>query len=274
MPDGRSIEGRLQTVLDRVARAVDDCGNSLNKYRNTGGLVKFFKSGDWEDKFTGHAKRFDGLKQDLRDAIAIRSARTVENVSRKLDAIYDMISTKTNQEAELAVAVDSRGGIAACVSNSATIRELMERTDDAKKGAGTVAQVLHDVRASLSELLDENRMAYTVLLEARKNEITDAIRGSEERLRDALEVRAYMRVKDSKWSMNVGTSEFIAAVFDYFSEQYARAKAVLSQESHLPVQDRPAQTLADLVVWHLITAPDPADLRRPSQICQTKPSPV
>lgn len=168
----------------------------------TTAAARLFKSPQWADQFKALADGFAQLKSDVLNALAIRTAVRIEDVSAKLDKIYALITSKTEQEKDFDRDVRNRGGLDACLNSSSKIRELAEKRGEmlkdevTGKNKGLEAALLYDLRTPLETLLEDNRTLFEVTLKAQTSQIEDAIKNTETRLLEAFSAGPYKRIKD------------------------------------------------------------------------------
>ncbi|KAG1788873.1 uncharacterized protein HD556DRAFT_1311787 [Suillus plorans] len=220
-----TIRGRLDGVLDKMKRNVEDCGNAIDKY---------YKSSHWADKFLVISGNFSQCIQELRDALAIRTALGVDTVIKKLEDLTKTLGEReakiakgekfhgamaqyfeTEREKRFAKEVIMRSGMDPGFESEDKLTELVKfakqqeaqiqaRSDapskDVSKPAsqtpsanGSVAEqyrldasLLHELRTPVVSLLDKNRALFMFKLDKQTAEIKDAIKDSETRIMLAL----------------------------------------------------------------------------------------
>ncbi|KAG1789590.1 uncharacterized protein HD556DRAFT_1446814 [Suillus plorans] len=104
-----TIRGRLDGVLDKMKHNVEDCGNAIDKYYKSKFVVKFFRSSHWADKFLAISGNFTQCIQELRDALAIRTALGVDTAIKKLEDLTKMLAER---EAKMAKGERFHGAMA------------------------------------------------------------------------------------------------------------------------------------------------------------------
>ncbi|KAG2142763.1 uncharacterized protein EDB93DRAFT_603411 [Suillus bovinus] len=254
------IRGRLDRVLDGIKKDIEDCGNAIDKYYKSKFMVKFFRSSHWASEFLRVCNSFSQRTQDLQLALNIRTTLRVDIAIDKLDKL---IRTQTDREAIFEKEVQMRGGREKCLESEDKLVELLKiaeqregrsqnkahaeaPTKDVNKPAskttsanGSVgepsrldASLLHELRAPLCDLLDENRTLFMFKLDAQTSDIKDSIKDSETRIMWAFNSR-FRRVKDPnlryiwkemKWTTSVKTLYFIAELHDYYVNRFSRLR--------------------------------------------------
>ncbi|KAG1840307.1 hypothetical protein C8R48DRAFT_740643, partial [Suillus tomentosus] len=254
-----TIRGRLDGVLDKMKHNVEDCGNAIDKYYKSKFVVKFFRSSHWADKFLAISGNFSQCMQELRDALAIRTALGVDTAIKKLEDLTKMLTEReakiakgekfhgamaqyfeTEREKRFAKEVIMRGGMDPGFESEDKLTELVKfakqqeaqiqaRSDAPSKDYRLDASLLHELRTPVVSLLDENRALFMFKLDKQTAEIKDAIKDSETRIMSALGGK-FKRVKDPhlqfiwkemKWSTSVKILYFIAELHDYFTQRFS-----------------------------------------------------
>ncbi|KAG1736414.1 uncharacterized protein EDB91DRAFT_1250037 [Suillus paluster] len=254
------IRGRLQRVTDGIKKDIEDCGNAIDKYYKSKFVVKFFRSSHWASEFVKICSSFSQRTQDLQLALNIR---TTLRVDIAIDKLEKLIQRPSEREAKFEKEVQRRGGREKCLESEDALVELLKfaeqrearpqnkaRPDPASKDAnkptskttsasGSVveqyrldASLLHELRAPLRSLLDENRALFMFKLDTQTSDIKDAIKDSEARIMWAFNSR-FRRVKDPhlryiwkemKWTTSVKTLYFIAELHDYYVNRFSRLR--------------------------------------------------
>ncbi|KAG1738408.1 uncharacterized protein EDB91DRAFT_1138627 [Suillus paluster] len=248
-PNGE-IRGRLERITDAMKKDIEDCGNAIDKYYKSKFIVKFFRSSHWASEFLKICKSFFARTQDLQFALNIR---TTLRVDIAIDKLEKLIQRPTEREARFEKEVQMRDGREKCLESEDKLAELLkfaekrearpqnkaranplskdvQPTSKTTSASGLVveqyrldASLLHELRAPLRSLLDENRALFMFKLDTQTSDIKDAIKDSEARIMCAFNSR-FRRVKDPKWSTSVKTLYFIAELYDYYVDRFARIR--------------------------------------------------
>ncbi|KAG1736403.1 uncharacterized protein EDB91DRAFT_1142299 [Suillus paluster] len=239
------IRGRLERVMDGIKKDIEDCGNAIEKY---------YKS-KFASEFVKNCSSFSQRTQDLQLALNIR---TTLRVDIAIDKLEKLIQRPSEREAKFEKEVQMRGGREKCLESEDALVELLKfaeqrearpqnkaRPDPASKDAnkptskttsasGSVAEqyrldasLLHELRAPLRSLLDENRALFMFKLDTQTSDIKDAIKDSEARIMWAFNSR-FRRVKDPHlryiWKEMFKTLYFIAELHDYYVNRFSRLR--------------------------------------------------
>ncbi|KAG2132219.1 hypothetical protein BD769DRAFT_1449486 [Suillus cothurnatus] len=267
-----NIRGRLDRVLDGIKQDIEDCGNAIDKYYKSKFMVKFFRSSHWASEFLKVCSSFSQRTQDLQLALNIRTTLRVDIAIDKLD---ELIRTQSDREQRFEKEVQMRGGREKCLENEDILVELLKiaeqregrpqnkaradaPTKDANKPTSKTdlldALLLHELRAPLSNLLDENRALFMFKLDTQTSDIKDAIKDSETRIMWAFNSR-FRQVKDPhlqyiwkemKWTTSVKTPYFIAELHDYYLNRFSRLR-----------HDAPLPAAASDAASSVLRAPSP-----------------
>lgn len=98
-PRGK-VRGRLDGVLSKIKKNVEDCGNAIDKYYKSKFIVKFFRSSHWATEFLTISGSFSQRMQELHDALAIRTALGVDIAIKKLEELTQMLSEREEKSAK------------------------------------------------------------------------------------------------------------------------------------------------------------------------------
>ncbi|KAG0700969.1 hypothetical protein DFH29DRAFT_590627 [Suillus ampliporus] len=254
------IRGRLERVTDGIKQDIQDCGNAIDKYYKSKFIVKFFRSSHWASEFLKICNSFSQRTQDLQLALNIR---TTLRVDIAIDKLEELMQRPSEREARFEKEVQMRGGREKCLESEDKLVELLKIAEqrevrpqskahpdppskDVNKPAsktasasGSVveqyrldASLLHELRAPLRSLLDENRALFMFKLDTQTSDIKDAIKDSEARIIWAFNSR-FRRVKDPhlryiwkemKWTTSVKALYFIAELHDYYLNRFSRLR--------------------------------------------------
>ncbi|KAG1890672.1 uncharacterized protein F5891DRAFT_1070787, partial [Suillus fuscotomentosus] len=208
-----TIRGRLDGVLDKMKRNVEDCGNATTS-RNSSFLV-----------ISGN---FSQCIQELRDALAIRTAlgRFAKEVIMRggmdpgfesEDRLTELVKFAKHQEAQIQARSD------------APSKDVSKPASQTPSAHGSVAEqyrlrasLLHELRTPVASSLDETRTLFMFKLDKQTAEIKDAIKDSETRIMSALGAK-FKRVKGPHlqfiWKEMI--LYFIAELHDYFTQRFS-----------------------------------------------------
>ncbi|KZW02456.1 hypothetical protein EXIGLDRAFT_744612 [Exidia glandulosa HHB12029] len=242
-------------VQEAMVDELKDCGNTIDKYIKSHAVVKFLTATSYREEFKKHAENFatlrgkiqyalmrhvavrveDSLAQGARvEQLLIEQKSTIATIDQKL--IAAAIDEPSVLEEKLAPEAKILGGVSKCRTDNASVLKLAERvgapTSKDKTGSKNLdSTILHDLRTPLKDLLKENKQAFMRQLECQTVQLTEVIHGSADHLMHELQQRSFQRVnephirylwKKMLWSLSAPTSAFLAALYEYFSEELSR----------------------------------------------------
>ncbi|KAG1786678.1 uncharacterized protein HD556DRAFT_1017289 [Suillus plorans] len=220
------ILGPLRPVLNDIKQDIVDCGNVIDKLYKSKLMVKLFRSSHWASEFVNICNNFSKQKLTI------------------------LIQRPSERESRFEKEVQKCGGRDQCLANNDKLLELMKITESweahpQKPGSKIAsangsndekhlldATLLHDLRAPLRSLLDENYQVFMFKLDKQTADIKDAIKDSETRIVWAFNSR-FQLVKDlhlqyiwkeMKWPTSVKTLYFIAELHDYYTNHFSRLR--------------------------------------------------
>ena len=79
-PDGRTIEARLQGLVEKTATDIKDCANACDTYSKKRLLVKILRGQSWETKLVGFAGVFTQRRVQFEQALTMHTARVVDAI--------------------------------------------------------------------------------------------------------------------------------------------------------------------------------------------------
>ena len=79
-PDGRTIEARLQGLVEKTATDIKDCANACDTYSKKRLLVKILRGQSWETKLVGFAGVFTQRRVQFEQALTMHTARIVDAI--------------------------------------------------------------------------------------------------------------------------------------------------------------------------------------------------
>ena len=88
-PDGRSIEDRLRSIVERTADDIKACSNVCDTYSKKRLLAKVFLGPVWDDKLLHWVSLFSKRRQEFEFELSIHTTRGVDTANAKLDVIGD-----------------------------------------------------------------------------------------------------------------------------------------------------------------------------------------
>jgi len=88
-PDGRSIEDRLKSLVERTADDIKLCSNVCDTYAKKKVLAKVFQGPAWNDKLLSWATLFSTRRREFEFELSIHTSQGVDKANAKLDVIGD-----------------------------------------------------------------------------------------------------------------------------------------------------------------------------------------
>ena len=86
-PDGRTVEARLQTLVNRAKDDIKSSANVCDTYSKKKLLVRVLTGQAWEARLAGCIETFTSRKQEFEFALAIHTAKAVDSVKTTLEAM-------------------------------------------------------------------------------------------------------------------------------------------------------------------------------------------
>ncbi|KAG1784897.1 uncharacterized protein HD556DRAFT_1461180 [Suillus plorans] len=171
-----TIRGRLDGVLDKMKRNVEDCGNAIDKY--------------YKSKF------------ELWDALAIRTALGVDTAIKKLEDLTKTLGFESEDKLTELVKFAKQQEAQIQARSDAPSKDVSKPASQTPSANGSVAEqyrldasLLHELRTPVVSLLDKNCALFMFKLDKQTAEIKDAIKDSETRIMLALGDK-FKRAKD------------------------------------------------------------------------------
>ncbi len=88
-PDGRSIEDRLKSLVERTANDIKLCSNVCDTYAKKKLLTKVFRGSVWDEKLISWVTLFSKRRQEFGLELSIHTSQGVDKANAKLDVIGD-----------------------------------------------------------------------------------------------------------------------------------------------------------------------------------------
>ncbi|KAG6815782.1 hypothetical protein H0H87_011401 [Tephrocybe sp. NHM501043] len=244
-PDGLTLPGRLQALMDDIATNIKECASACDLYMKKSLIRKYLKSFIYEARLADYATQFSEYESEIQRALTTHTALGVDAANEKLDEqaarLHDMQSQMkqlllrldTPQEKEIRDMIGLGGGAMACITDNQMLRTLIDKSgEDISNLAGRLEIDLGDMRQSLLKELAEdvdtalkrNLALFEGKLDIQKREIEDTITrqgdriiaylsGGHERIIDP-QIREIW--KEMGWKSTVKARHFVLALRDYF----------------------------------------------------------
>ena len=91
-PDGRNIEDRLKSLVERTADDIKKCSNVCDTYMKKRPLARVLLSSLWDVKLLEFVELFAIRRQEFELELTIRTNRGVDKANVKLDAINEQFA--------------------------------------------------------------------------------------------------------------------------------------------------------------------------------------
>ena len=88
-PDGRSIEDRFRSIVERTADDIKLCSNICDTYAKKKLLAKVFLGPVWDDKLLSWVTLFSKRRKEFEFELSIHTSQGVDKANVKLDSIGD-----------------------------------------------------------------------------------------------------------------------------------------------------------------------------------------
>jgi hypothetical protein len=165
-------------------------------------------SGHWEDKFVGLAKTFQDQKGQIEFRLSLHvtvtldaAAGTISEVNAKVDLLITLFQQKTSEEKRLAEVIAGRdlltdsSALEAAVNftKSLTPQDKGRAVEGKDRAGGSVTAnvtLVHSLRASVDDLIDENKALFELKFES----LHSAIERAEQRIIAELRSGTYEKI--------------------------------------------------------------------------------
>ncbi|EJD53365.1 hypothetical protein AURDEDRAFT_180879 [Auricularia subglabra TFB-10046 SS5] len=259
-PDGTTIEGRMQRVVQAAEKNIRDCSATCEKYIHKKFIVKLFDGSRWEAKLGAFATTFSARKDEFAFALSIHTAQGVDNLQRTMVGVEAHLRTSGDEtsmlllfrqlespkERELQKFIAEHGGPKACLENEKIFKELQAKTKDAKapeigKNAAKtetteviIASIRDEMRQDIDMSLAKDRKQFDRKFEAvqeKLEEMRNVVKRSSDRIITVITSGPHDRIidqdlhsiwKDMAWRGSVKARHFIVAVQDFFFQKYSQ----------------------------------------------------
>ncbi|KAI9438361.1 hypothetical protein H4582DRAFT_257215 [Lactarius indigo] len=205
-PDGRSIEDRLKSLVERTADDIKLCSNVCDTYAKKKLLAKVFLGPVWDDKLLSWVTLFSKRRQEFEFELSIHTGQGVDKANAKLDVIgdatraldekMDVLKAMFEQlispeQKQLAATVAASGGVKALRNNDKMLLELEKTASKAPSAssaeghraprakASDANPNADDLRTEIFEdpdaAVEKNQVVYFRKFEAQKRQIIDEL---------------------------------------------------------------------------------------------------
>ncbi|KAH8814564.1 hypothetical protein DL96DRAFT_1820736 [Flagelloscypha sp. PMI_526] len=268
-PDGLTLEGRMQTLMTNIAKAIRAGGSAIDVYLGKSLVSKTIKAMKYKSMLADMAGKFEQYKEDIKFALQMHTAHGVDNANKKLDnqaqvlaalaskldRFMDQLDTTRERDMKSFISQQPTGAKGVLDDNK-LLKVLIQ-----KSGEGTAAvtggkisrnedddldlarkMLTKDLQESVREELEKNAVRFEGKLSLMETHLKDAILTSESKIIDAVQDGAHKDItnetlreiwKDMGWkSTSVKARHFILALHDHFNYK-------LKEELNKPAEDAP-----------------------------------
>ncbi|KAH7885442.1 hypothetical protein F5I97DRAFT_1830577 [Phlebopus sp. FC_14] len=139
LPDGTTLEGRMQQLMKDIADDITNCGNVCDAYTKKSLVAKVFKGPLWEGRLAEFADTFAKRRQEIELSLSIHTTLGVDDANRTLSDLQDGLRSvhqkmdllllfkklETPAAKEVAKFVEMKGGQAACSENDDLLQSVI-----------------------------------------------------------------------------------------------------------------------------------------------------
>ncbi|KAF7292835.1 VPS13 domain-containing protein [Mycena indigotica] len=257
-PDGSTIKGRMQIIIENTAKDIKACANACDAYVKKKLVVKVLKGPIWEGKLAAFAGTFTKRRSEFEFAMSIHTAlgvdaanraislvdETTQAMNQKMDLMMKMFSQMISPEQkEMSRLIDQKGG-PSCVDNERVLKELndfenksssAQRAVGSKLGAksGDLDDLKDDLHANPDQAIEANMEQFSRKFAIQQRQILDEISRVVERQGDRIigavlagpgdrivDPNIHAVWKEMGWKGSVKTRHFVMALRDHFQEDH------------------------------------------------------
>lgn len=173
--------------------------------------VKFIASGSWEEKLVNYAKGFEGQKGKIEFTLSLHvtitldaTSEAVAQIQTKVDLLITLFHQRSADEKKLESAIAQRGGREKVLDDHSALEEVAniaknmgasekpEKGKDKGKPEKVDATLMHSLRASVEDLMEDNKAIFEMKIES----VINAIEKTEARILAGLRAGAHERILD------------------------------------------------------------------------------
>ncbi|KAF7319371.1 VPS13 domain-containing protein [Mycena chlorophos] len=273
-PDGSTIKGRMQVIIETAAKNIKACANACDTYVKKKLVVKVIKGPIWEGRLAAFSGEFTKRKSEFEFAMSIHTALGVDaavrgissltNSSQAIEAKIDIMmklfaQMATPDQKDMARLVDQKGG-ASVLDNDKALKELNDienkslaaQAGSREKHTGTLADLKEDLRTSPDAAMDANMELFSRKFAVQQRQIIEELSHVVERQGDRIigavlagphdriiDPNVHAVWKEMGWRGSVKTRHFVMALRDHFQEDFKHHHN--STEAESPKEGEPAE---------------------------------
>ncbi|KAJ7849789.1 hypothetical protein B0H14DRAFT_3866764 [Mycena olivaceomarginata] len=258
-PDGTTIKGRLEALINRTSDDIRACANACDTYSKKKLVVKVLKGPIWEGRLVKFCGLFTQRRGEFEFALSIHTAlgvdaanktlgdvdKTTREMNEKMELMMRMFQQFTSPEQkDIMKVVESKGGLKACQENDKILKELndMETAGNPSSGAGlgggksssSLADLKEDLHLDPGAATEKNMAVFVRKFEVQKRQIIDelsrVVQREGDRVISAVTAGPHDKIVDPDihelwkmmgWRGSVKTRHFVMALRDYYQEKLA-----------------------------------------------------
>ncbi|KAF8647842.1 hypothetical protein AX16_006510 [Volvariella volvacea WC 439] len=255
-PDGTTIAGRMQVLMEQIAKDIHEAGSACDAYIKKSFLAKTIKSKIYEGRLAEYGAKFEAHKVTLERALTVHTAVGVDTANQKLDqqdvqlkAIQQQLEhlfTKldTPKEREVQKFIEENGGAKACIEKEDLLNKMIAKSGDsvsavagtnAKRGgddlAGARKTLLKEYNEDVDELFKRNAVLFEKKLDIQRAQLESTIRSEGDRVIETLLAGAHDKIidqdlqsiwKEMGWKGSVKARHFVLALHDFYVDRIAQ----------------------------------------------------
>ncbi|KAH8814565.1 hypothetical protein DL96DRAFT_1471885, partial [Flagelloscypha sp. PMI_526] len=251
-PDGLTIEGRMQTLIANIAKAIKAGGSAIDVYLGKSLISKTIKSMKYKSMLADLAGKFEQYKEDIKFALQMHTAHGVDNANKKLDnqsQVLAALASKldkfmdqldTTRERDMKSFISQQpNGAKGVLDDNKLLKVLIQKSGEGMAAAtgGKVSRnededlvlarkmLNKDLQESVRDELEKNAVRFEGKLSLMETNLKGAILSSESKIIDAVQDGAHKDIsnetlraiwKDMGWkSTSVKARHFILALHDH-----------------------------------------------------------
>ncbi|KAH9034700.1 hypothetical protein EDB85DRAFT_2220184 [Lactarius pseudohatsudake] len=151
-PDGRNIEDRMKSLVERTANDIKQCSNMCDAYSKKKLLAKVFQCSVWDTKLANWMVHFSKRRKEFVAELSFHTSQGVDKANAKLDvigdttrALYEKINVLTAmfeqlvspEEKRLNELVRAKGGPKEALRNDKELLSLEKEASKASSAPGS-----------------------------------------------------------------------------------------------------------------------------------------
>ncbi|KAF8483041.1 hypothetical protein JB92DRAFT_2763738, partial [Gautieria morchelliformis] len=244
--EGKTIQGRMQTLVEDTAKDIEHCGEVCNAYAKEKAIAKFFKSSVWVTRLVNVGVVFKDRREEFQFALTMHTASGVDTANRTLGNVNDTVQAM-NEKMDMLLKIiqhavspeeqrlKEEAGNENILENEALLIRLAKGelrgasssiTNRSKVDAKsyTLEDLREDLRADPEEAIQKNKEAFArkiSMQEKRLREEMEAIVSREsDRVIDAIKAGPHDEIHDPDWRGSTKSRYFVMGLRDHFHEKW------------------------------------------------------